>query len=41
MAGVDGAELLPIVDDAVGQVLDVIEDAAPISHTAPPSCLTR
>ncbi len=35
VAGIDRAELLPIVDDAVGQVLDVIEDAAPISHTAP------
>jgi hypothetical protein len=34
VAGINRAELLPIVDDAVGQVLDVIEDAAPISHTA-------
>jgi hypothetical protein len=34
VAGIDRTQLLPIVDDAVGQVLDVIEDAAPISHTA-------
>lgn len=34
VAGIDREELLPIVDDAVGQVLDVIADAAPLAQTA-------
>jgi hypothetical protein len=34
VAGIDRDELLPIVDDAVGQVLEVIEDAAPLAQTA-------
>ena len=31
---IDRDQLLPIVDDAVGQVIDVIEDSAPLAHTA-------
>jgi hypothetical protein len=34
VAGIDREQLLPIVDDAVGQVLDVIDDAAPLAQTA-------
>ena len=34
VADVDRADLLPIVDDAVGQVLEVIDTAAPLTHTA-------
>ena len=34
VAAIDRADLLPIVDDAVGQVLEVIETAAPLTHTA-------
>ena len=34
IAGIDRAELLPIVDDAVGQVIEVIDQAAPLTHTA-------
>ena len=34
VAGIDRDELLPIVDDAVGQVLEVIDDAAPLAQTA-------
>jgi hypothetical protein len=34
VAGIERDELLPIVDDAVGQVLEVIADAAPLAHTA-------
>ena len=34
VADIDRADLLPIVDDAVGQVLEVIDTAAPLTHTA-------
>ena len=34
VASIDRDQLLPIVDDAVGQVLDVIDEAAPLAHTA-------
>ncbi|MET0781420.1 MAG: DUF4012 domain-containing protein [Microbacterium sp.] len=34
VAAIDRDDLLPIVDDAVGQVLEVIAEAAPIAHTA-------
>lgn len=34
VAEIDRADLLPIVDDAVGQVIEVIDQAAPLSHTA-------
>jgi hypothetical protein len=34
VAEIDRAQLLPIVDDAVGQVLEIIEQAAPLTHTA-------
>ena len=34
VAHIDRDDLLPIVDDAVGQVLEVIDEAAPIAHTA-------
>ena len=34
IAGIDRADLLPLVDDAVGQVIEVIDEAAPLSHTA-------
>lgn len=34
VAGINRADLLPIVDDAVGQVLEVIDQAAPLTHTA-------
>ena len=34
IADIDRASLLPIVDDAVGQVIEVIDQAAPLSHTA-------
>ena len=34
IADIDRAALLPIVDDAVGQVIEVIDQAAPLSHTA-------
>ena len=32
--GIDRSDLLPIVDDAIGQVLDVIVDTAPLVHSA-------
>ena len=32
--GIDRSALLPIVDDAIGQVLDVIVDTAPLVHSA-------
>ena len=32
--GIDRSALLPLVDDAVGQVLDVIADTAPLVHSA-------
>ena len=32
--GIDRSALLPLVDDAIGQVLDVIADTAPLVHTA-------
>ena len=32
--GIDRSGLLPIVDDAIGQVLDVIVDTAPLVHSA-------
>ena len=32
--GIDRSNLLPIVDDAIGQVLDVIVDTAPLVHSA-------
>ena len=34
VAEIDRTDLLPIVDEAVGQVIDVIDQAAPLSHTA-------
>ena len=34
VAQIDRADLLPIVDDAVGQVIEVIDTAAPLAHTA-------
>jgi hypothetical protein len=34
VAEIDRADLLPIVDDAVGQVLELIDTAAPLTHTA-------
>ncbi len=34
VAGIDRDQLLPIVDDAVGQVIDVIDQSAPLAHTA-------
>ena len=32
--GIDRSALLPLVDDAIGQVLDVIADTAPLVHSA-------
>jgi hypothetical protein len=34
IADIDRSDLLPLVDDAVGQVIEVIDQAAPLSHTA-------
>lgn len=34
VAGIDRDQLLPIVDDAVGQVIDVIDQSAPLARTA-------
>ncbi|GAA1665835.1 DUF4012 domain-containing protein [Microbacterium lacus] len=34
ISDIDRDALLPFVDDAVGQVIDVIEQSAPIAHTA-------
>jgi hypothetical protein len=34
VADIDRDQLLPIVDDAVGQVIDVIDQSAPLAHTA-------
>jgi hypothetical protein len=34
VAEIDRADLLPIVDDAVGQVVELIDTAAPLAHTA-------
>ncbi|WES62918.1 DUF4012 domain-containing protein [Microbacter sp. GSS18] len=34
VAGIDRSSLLPIVDDAVGEVVDVIDETAPLVHTA-------
>ena len=33
VAEIDRADLLPIVDDAVGQVIELIDTAAPLTHT--------
>ena len=34
VSAIDRDELLPIVDNAVGQVIEVIEQSAPLAHTA-------
>lgn len=34
IADIDRSDLLPLVDDAVGQVIEVIDQAAPLSHTS-------
>jgi hypothetical protein len=34
VSGIDRDQLLPFVDDAVGQVIEVIDQAAPVAHTA-------
>jgi hypothetical protein len=34
VAAINREDLLPIVDDSVGQVLEVIDQAAPLTHTA-------
>ena len=34
ISGINRDDLLPIVDDAVGQVIEVIDQAAPVAHTA-------